>query len=219
MIHQVTVVTPAAETSLTTLTRLKAELNITDTASDAILTAKIEEASSDIAVRVAPLLRREELSETIRWGGRHSYCGLDSLYLSRAPIVSIDSVTIDGSLVDPGDYYYTDDAEHWGGAVYRLMAGYAMPWLFVQSVVVVYTAGYLLPGESGRNLPPVLEAACLELVSAYWSSRGRDPALKAEEDYHVARFEYWVGAVGADGDLPPSVMAKISSFLKTPALA
>lgn len=222
------VVTPAAETNLTTLDRVKSELGITDTDSDAILTLKIGEASSDIAFRVAPSLKRETLIETLRpyppRGGFTLTNSYPSLRLKRRPIVDIDSIVLDGGdplVVDSSttDFYHIDTDENWSGLIYRLSASAPIDWTFSQSAVITYTAGYLLPGETGRNLPPVLESACVELVSSYWASRGRDPTLKAEEDYGVARFEYWNGAVGASGSLPPGVMSKISAFLKTPAFA
>lgn len=214
-------ITPAGDiTALTTLERVKLELSILGSESDALLSAKIDEATSDIRVRVAPSLRRESVTETIRPEIDRSGCaeavGAPSLLLKRYPIASITSVTLDDEAVDAAEYYHSDaGAEIGSGMLFRLdSSGYPSRWSFSKSAVVVYAAGYLLPGEEGRNLPPSLEAAAIELVASYWFSRGRDPMLRAESNEGVARLEYWVGAVGASGDLPPGVMAKIEPFRK-----
>jgi uncharacterized phiE125 gp8 family phage protein len=200
-----TVTLAPSVTRLTTLERVKIELNITSGADDAILGAKIDEATSDIEAQIARTLSRATLSE-IFWGGAgHA----EYLILARSPVASIASVTVDDVAVDLGEVRI--DAET--GQLYRLDAsGYACAWAWSKEVTVVFAAGYLLPGEAGRDLPPALEGAAIELLASYWQSRGRDPMVKAEEVPGVMRKEYWVGSVGAEGELPPSVMTKISPF-------
>jgi len=203
----VAVTTPAEVTALSTLDRVKLELRITGSDDDALLEAKLGEASSDIALRCAPSLRRETLTE-IFYPDRGPIC-LDKLLLSRWPVASIATVTLDDEVVD-GDEYRVDGER---GLLYRLSTtGYPSQWSFSKSLAIDYAAGYLLPGEDGRDLPPSLEAAAIDLVSSYWASRGRDPLLRREENVGVSRFDYWVGAVGASGNLPPGVMSKIEMF-------
>lgn len=214
------VTTPAEFTALTTVERVKLELSISGPDSDALLAAKIDEASSDIAVRVDPSLRRETLTETFwpegregRSSGRylwqHGIHAIPSLRLKRYPVASVASVTLDGVLIDPSEYRL-DDAS----LLYRLSSsGHPWHWSFGKTAIIVYDAGYLLPGEEGRDLPASLEAAAVDLVASYWNSRGRDPLVKSDETAGIGRFEYWVGAVGEIGDLPPGVMAKIAPFM------
>jgi hypothetical protein len=76
-------------------------------------------------------------------------------------------------------------------------------------------AGFILPGEGGRNLPPAIEGAVVALVSDYWASRGRDPTLRAET---MIERQFWVGAVGDPAMLPPRVLASIAPF-RRPAVA
>jgi uncharacterized phiE125 gp8 family phage protein len=205
-----TVTTAPAETDLTTIERVKAELNMTsvDTARDNLLGYKIAEATSDIEAHLGRVLCRAGLTERF-WGdpGCAEY-----LILARAPVASITSVTVDGVAVSSTEYRL-DGAS---GILYRLDAsGYPSIWEWCKDIVVVYVAGYIVPGESGRDLPEALEAATVELVASYWSSRGRDPTVKAEDVPGLGRVEYWVGAVGKAGELPPSVDAKIAPFRRS----
>ena len=118
---------------------------------------------------------------------------------------------MDDVLVDPAEYRHADQS----GLIYRIdSSGLPLPWHITKSAVVIYDSGYLLPEEENSNLPPALEGAAIELVSSYWTARGRDPALKGEEVPGVYRADYWVGTVGATGDLPPGVMAKIAPFVR-----
>lgn len=204
-----TVTGAPAATRLTSLDRMKAELGVTDSASDALIAAKIDEASSDIEAHLARTLSRATLTETF-WPDKGWEC-VRALVLARAPVVSVTSVTVDDVALDASAYRL--DAE--GGRLFRLDAsGYPTHWEFGKSAVVVYTAGYLLPEEAGRTLPHALEGAVIELVQSYWLSRGRDPMVRGEDVPGLGRVDYWVGSVGAAGELPPSVMAKISPFLR-----
>jgi hypothetical protein len=222
-----TVIEPAETAALTTLERVKLELGIDNTDGDEILIVKIAEASSDIAVRCAPTLRRETVTQTF-YPDRWSEC-VSALRLRNYPVaaiidrtveeiiemvptdVLIPGVIVDGVGLDAAEYRFVPE----NGLLYRAN----FPWAFCQSVAVTYRGGYLLPGQANRNLPASIEAACVELVSGYWHSRGRDPLVKSETNFGVAEFQYWVGAVGEAGDLPPGVMQKISPYLIKGAFA
>lgn len=205
----VTVTTAPSVTRLTTVERFKQELDITDGSNDALIAAKIDEATSDIESHIARTLARATLTETfwMEWENRN-WC-VERLSLVRAPIASITSVTLDDEAIDTDETRL--DAE--AGLLYRLDAdGNPSRWEWSKSIIVVYAGGYLLPGQSGRNLPYALESAALDLVSSYWASRGRDRLIKSEDVPGLGSVSYWVGAVGAAGDLPPDVMSKIMPF-------
>lgn len=205
MQHIVTVTAAASSVALTTLERVKSELSISNASHDALLTAKIGEASSDIFAHLSSLSARETLSETF-WGAPNA---ANVLILGRDPVASIASVTVDDVAVDAAEYRLDRRA----GLLHRLTAdGYPRSWSWSKSVVIVYDAGYVLPGSAGRDLPAAIEAAAVELVSSYWAAKGRDPLIKAEDVPGVLRTEYWVGAVGAAGDLPPGVESKLAPF-------
>lgn len=203
-----TVTTAPTVTRLTTLDRIKAELNITGTANDVLLGAKLDEATSDIEAHLGGTLSRAAVSETM-WAALGENSWTEYLTLERWPVASIASVTVDGVVLDSTLYRLDPDT----GLLYRLdPAGFPCIWIWCKAIVVAYSGGYLLPGESGRNLPRVLEAACVDLMLAYWTNRGRDPLIKTEDVPGLGRVEYWVGAVGESGELPPSVTAKIAPY-------
>lgn len=202
-----TITTPPTVTRLTTVERFKQELGIVDSSNDALIGAKIDEATSDIESHLSRTLSRATFTETF-WPESCERLCLDRLILARSPVASISSIAIDGASSAADDWRLDADA----GLLYRLSGGRTGRWEFGTSVVVVYAAGYLLPGESGRNLPPALESATLDLVSSYWASRGQDRTIMEEDVPGLGSIRRWVGAVGEVGDLPPDVMSKITPF-------
>jgi uncharacterized phiE125 gp8 family phage protein len=219
----VEIVTPAESELLTTLDRVKAELQITTDVNDEILQAKIAEASSDIQAAVGKRLPWEGVKETF-WhdDDRHPQRAVHfgnpaqtTLFLNRTPVAAIASVTVDDIVLDPSEYRLDPDA----GLLDRLLTeGIPCAWCFRKSVVVAYTGGYTLPGQDGRNLAYAIEGAVVALVSDYWASRGRDPTLRSESIPGVIDRQFWVGAVGDPGLLPPRVLASIAPF-RRPAVA
>lgn len=204
------VTSAAATTRLTTLETVKDELAIASAEHDAILARKIDEATSDIEAHIGRVLRREQVSQTF-WD---CDAALKYLVLDRYPVASVTSITLDDEAEPSSEYRLDGDR----GLLYRLdSSGYPSAWTWTKALVVVYVAGYLLPGETGRNLPPALESAAIDLVASYWLARGRDPLIKAEDVPGLGRIDYWVGAVGRAGDLPPGVMAKIAPFRRVMA--
>jgi hypothetical protein len=83
-------------------------------------------------------------------------------------------------------------------------------------IIARYTAGWLLPGDEGRNLPYPIETATVSRVSGVRVGGGRDPLVKAEDIPGVLRTEYWVGATGSDsggtGGLPPDLWSQLSLY-------
>lgn len=206
----VTVTTAPERTALTTLDRVKLELSISGSESDDLLSLKIAEATSDIEAHLRRTLARATLTETF-WGdlGAPEY-----LVLDRAPVASVTSVMVDDVAVASTEYRLDADA----GIIYRLdSTGYPSFWLSCKSIVVVYAGGFELPGADAPTLPPALEAAAIALLNSYWQSRGRDPLVRAEDIPGLGSFQYWVGAVGDSGDLPPDVVSKIAPFRRPSA--
>jgi uncharacterized phiE125 gp8 family phage protein len=199
-----TVTVAPTETDLTTVERVKLELRIDVSTYDDLLQTKIEEATSDIESHTGRTFCRATLSERFLGAG----C-LQELLLTRYPVPSVTSVTVDGVALQVSEYLIDTDK----GILYRLDAsGYDIGWTWCRDIVVVYVGGYLMPGVSGRNLPPALEAGAVDLVQSFWFSRGRDPMVKAVDVPGVMSEQYWVGAVGEGGELPASVQEKVMPF-------
>ncbi|EJN11850.1 Phage QLRG family, putative DNA packaging [Bradyrhizobium sp. YR681] len=204
----VIVASPASDTALTTLERVKLELDISsgDTSNDTVLQEKIDEASDDIEASLGFRLVRESAVETF-WHEQYDNAP-EKLVLDRTPVASIASVIVDGVTVDPSAYRYDPNT----GELFALCNGYPHVWIFCQSVVVTYDGGYILPGASNRTLPKGIEGACVALVSSFWAAKGRDPTKKSEDVPGVGRVEYWVGTVGEAGELPPDIVARLAPF-------
>lgn len=209
----VTVSEPVSDAALTTLPRVKQELNITVSTFDDILQDKIDEASDDIEAALGFRVVRETAVQTF-WHEQYDTIP-DRLLLARTPVVSIASVVVDGNTIDPS--LYRLDAKT--GELFALdSAGYPCVWQFCRDVVITHTGGYILPDASNRDLPKGIEGACIDLVSSFWAAKGRDPALKSLDIPGVSTSQYWVGAVGEDGELPPLVVTKLAPYRRAIAV-
>lgn len=225
------IVTPADKPMLTTLARVRSELNISadDTSNDDLLTTKIEEASSDLILAIGYGVASEDVTETF-WHDhpqRYSYGygwttegrNNEVLFLRRTPISAISSVTLDDDVLDASEYRLDGET----GRLFRLdSSGYAAQWCFSKSLIVAYTGGYVLPGTTGANLPSTYESMAVDLLVSFWLSRGRDPAIKTIQtnvpEMEDRRVDYWVGAIGDPTQLPPSVQAKLA-LVRRPRMA
>lgn len=165
----VTVIAPAASTALTTLTAAKLDLTIVGTDEDAVLTDLIAQASASLAGWIGRPLARETVRQTFRPTRPEP-----SLCLSRFPVASVTSVTIATAVQDPA----TIECDRASGILYRLNnAQRYLAWP-ADVVTVEYSAGWLLPGQDGRDLPADIEAAAVALVRRAYHAAGRDPVLK-----------------------------------------
>ncbi len=176
------VVTAATNTKLATLEAVKTELGISDASQDALLGLLIDQASAAIVDHCGRPFARETYKETVPGYGSNR------LMLSRTPIISVASVVADSEVIV--DYLIENpDA----GILYRKVGWRWTPplgWNITYYPVagqeellfaVTYTAGYVLPGDTGTpRLPQAVERACIETVKCWFLGRDRDPALASE---------------------------------------
>lgn len=155
----VTVSTIAPSVKLTTVTRVKSELGLTSTSDDALLSDIVDRASDAVESYCHRKFAREVVSETLPgYGGIH-------LQLARTPVVTVSSVTQNGSTIASTDYSIADSDKGW---LYRrsgwgwtaqtyeglhstwswLDQGFPMPGQEEPNFVAAYTAGYILPAEN-----------------------------------------------------------------------
>lgn len=206
--------TPATAKDLTDLPRVKTALHIAedDTSEDLFIAEQIPRASASAVsyLNVArdqtgnATLGRETLVETFR--------GLDgspSLLLSRLPVVSVASVVVDGATLSGSEYELAAGA----GVVHRLEGDDRVAWR-ARKVAVTYVAGWLLPGQEDRDLPPDIEDAVIDVIGTMRSLRSRDGLLKSESVVGVGQQEFF-GAkeIGTDG-LTPTARALLDRHLR-----
>jgi len=207
-----TVVTPPADPTLTTLAKVKAELSITGSAQDALLTSYIGSASAAIE----QFCNRTFGVATIKdeaWPDREVYSfqlpgSLSSIQLSSWPVVAMTSLTENGdALVESTDYR----VDKLTGTLYRLDGlGYVKPWL-AWPIVGIYSAGF-------ATIPADVDDAAVRMVKARYLAKGRDPFMKQENIPGVREVTYWV-ATGKDaGNMPPDV-ADILENYRQPVIA
>lgn len=218
------VATPAGSTALTTLAAVKRELKIDKRGDDAWLLAQIDSASATICKYLGieqaddgtRTLGRETIVETIDRRSRQTWSaglagavppGRDAdtiVVLARRPVVAIASITENGTAVDAADYLLAAAP----GVVRRLSS--ALPAAWPRALIgVTYTAGWLLPGDEGSNLPADIEEAAIITVKAAWFGRTRDPAVKSENIQGVRQVDYFFGVPGQDGPLPDDALKKL----------
>jgi hypothetical protein len=122
-------------------------------------------------------------------------------------VATITTVTVDGSALGAAE----SEVDPVPGLLYRLEDDRARLW--APGVVVVdYVAGWILPGEANADLPADLQQAVIDLAKGLWFRAGRDPRVKSEEIFEVHRVDYWVGAMGETGDLPPEVASVFDAY-------
>lgn len=196
MIPVLEAVTPAeagAARRLTTVEKVKAALHITDSADDALITAIIDGVSADCA-RQTRLARAGPTDPTFgRETLRAKWCGIgigscvNRLILPwRTPIVSIESVSISGEVLDVGDYQLVT-----GGMIQRLNDGYAVRWRDAETAVE-FIAGWDLPA----GVPAGLEMRVIDQVRMQYLQTTRDPSIRSESIPDVYQASY--GVIGGD---------------------
>jgi len=192
-----TVITPAAHQRLTTLETLKRDLGITTTADDAFLADLIERASAFASTYCGRTFGAETMRQTCRLDRQTG-----DLHLDRFPVVTINSVLVDGAALDPSDYEVTKGS----GLLHRVdTRGRFVCWT-PGVVTVEYRAGHILPGDEGRTLPADVESAVLLLVRAWWNARTRDPLVKSIDTPDILSESYWVGST------PPEVTTVLDRY-------
>jgi hypothetical protein len=126
--------------------------------------------------------------------------------LAKSPLVSVTTVTEDGTVLTAVTDYEIDVAN---GLVYRLDSdGNRISWPAV-TLVFDYKAGWTLPEQTlpagGLNAlvdnAPDVEDAVIRLVKGRFLARGRDPSLMQQDTPNVGSRRWWVGAGSITSDI------------------
>ena len=211
-----TILTPPPGPELVTLDDMKLELGITDTSEDDVLAIWIAQASQIVASYCNLTLAVQTVSQVFRHslGPRGDYftprfCyGLngeseEALMFACAPVSSITSITVDGSLLGTSLYELDHDK------VFRLNAsGYPSPWTFTKAITAVYISGFSV----GVDVPEDLQAAVMTLVRDYRGTATReDPNLKRRRTDGVSELEWWVSE-SSKTTLPITVSGLLDTY-------
>jgi len=203
MHNSLEVITPAACLDLTVLETAKMELGIpaSDTSQDDTIAVLIKQASGVVADYCNTVFGAEEVVETF-WADSPSEWAR-SFMLSRQPVISIESVEVDGMILDPSDYRMASD-----GHLHRLNTVGMTMWALTSTVLIHYTAGYVLLDD----LPYGVERAALSMIKTFHSGTGRDPMVRSESIPGLRDVSYQVGSLGDSESLPPEVVALLRPY-------
>jgi hypothetical protein len=202
----VAIVTPPLSAQLATLAHAKEELGVTTTADDSYIANLINRASQVIVNYCSRPFGMLTQTETFRFSGVAGTSPaswsvapygtpLDSTFrplISAAyPLWKTGATATENGAVLTLDTDFEIDTD--AGLFFRLRGG-LRSWWGVPKVVLSYRAGWVLPNDtpvSGVDpLPLDVEAACLSLVTAGYTARGRDPSVQMEITEGVGRTAY-----------------------------
>jgi hypothetical protein len=151
------VITPAANKRLTTVEAVRAQLGVTQGEfNDAGVEALIDRVSAAIPAYCGRGFATEIVRQT-----EFPQLGLLSIPLARFPVVA-DSITVtENGVALTADVHFVLDEDV--STLRRIVGGFRRDWC--GSVVIDYTAGYVLPEDDGeRTLPADVEMAALYLI-------------------------------------------------------
>lgn len=212
----VTVTLAAPTNRLTTLARLKRELNLTSVGDDKIIWDLIQEMSDLIVRETQRTFARERVTEKVDGEGRLR------MVLERVPIVTIHNVKFNGSTVSSTSYS-VDNAD--AGILFRDI-GWTTTQLFTHDIVRIplghgrrlwefdYTAGYITPGAlstaGNANLPGDIERACIDLVKMNYLRRESDPGVQSQRTGDASETRFGTAQSG----LPPAITAVLRGYTR-----
>lgn len=199
-----TVTNPATSYDLTTLANVKAELSLTDGASDAVLRRYISSASLAAMQYCNRVFSSEAVSEQFLPEHFHLPVrgGVKPLQLARWPLISVASVTENSISLAVTTDYLSDPVN---GQLTRLdSSADARRWSPLP-LIVAYTAGY-------ATIPLDIEDAIIRMVTKRYVAKGRDPALKQESIPGVREVQYWISTGAESGNMTPDITDILDNY-------
>ncbi|MEI7605917.1 MAG: hypothetical protein WCJ64_00900 [Rhodospirillaceae bacterium] len=181
------VTTPPSSTNLVTTIDVELELNdLPSFDSNFAFNYIIPSASAAIANYCNRDFALTGYTETFRTRppGGYSSTAQAKLMLSRCPVVTVTSITegTDSPLVAGTDYEFDTET----GFVYRLNGADSRRDWTAPKITVVYTAGFVLPSESGGSyltttstLPDDVWRAAILLCRDWYLARSRDVTMRS----------------------------------------
>jgi hypothetical protein len=150
-----------APNALSTLETFKGFAGVSGNSEDTKLEIILSGASAFIEKWSGRRFKKETRTEKINPSGDSA-----RMYLRAAPIVSVTSLTFDGAVLPTSDYVLANEA----GFLSKVSGYWAKG---VQTAVVVYEGGYVLPKDATeqnpRTLPYDIELAVLKLATGFYN--------------------------------------------------
>lgn len=189
-------ISPIAPPNMTTLADVKGLLGISDSSSDARLTALIGAASQQVEDYCGRILSSRSVTET-----SFSDDSLDFYVVDHIPVIAVSSISVDGSPLALTDIIVLKSA-----GIVRMIDGspIAGPG---QKIEVEYQAGF-------STVPSSVSDAALSLVKHLYGSQARDAAVKRESVPDVGEVEYFESQGPNGTSLPADIAAPLSSYVK-----
>lgn len=224
-----TVLTPAATSNLSTLAAYKARFGITTADQDAQIVSLIARASSAVEGYCQRVFGVVQYRQTVRppytsfasydplmpgFGAREPDC---IVIEAPGPVVSIDYVAAVGA---PAPLVEWQGFERDGFRLFRLSNDVRVMWAF-RKIVVDFTVGYRLPGDTQTqgvpDLPAAIEGACLDLANRASFVGSRDPSVRREMIVGVMQTDYTQlgasdGAAMKQG-IPADIAARLDPYV------
>lgn len=167
--------------SLTTLAYVKQRLGLSDVSSDAFLQAQIDWIEARALEYMQRNIEQQEYTETFKCARSRCTCARrqdpEVLVLTNFPLISITSITVDGTAITADDYETNNN-----------VAAVKIPGITVDNeVVIVYEAGY-------ASVPLPIKEAVTDLVMSRYYQRGGDPTklVRSETVPDVGSVDYTV---------------------------
>lgn len=125
------------------------------------------------------------------------------LQLSRSPVITLTSITEDGTLLTSGtDFLLKANV---GQCVRLDSVAWPKTWPAI-AIVAIYQAGF-------AAIPDDVIGAVIRMVKSRYLAQGRDPMLRQENVEGVYSATYWVaGAPGGTGNLPPDIQEMLEAY-------
>lgn len=176
--------------AIVTLPDTKGFLKVDNNDDDSLIELLIETATKKTADYCNSQWIMREFEEV------HIGDGKTKLYLYRQPVISVESVTVDGEA-------YTDYTE-------RLSGGYLWgSWAKDTEIIVTYTAGYI-EWDSSADINTVIPEACLAVLDCVAEWYNNRIGIKTELVSGIGQVTY-----NDEYDLPQSAKAKLSGLRKS----
>jgi hypothetical protein len=217
-----TVTTQASTSDLTTLLNVLGDLDINDAtaATRLYLRRLISQCSADFATFCNRTFGLQTYTVTISQDGRPGsgifWNTRESIHL-RAPLVSVTSVTEDGTVLVLNTDYVLDIEN---ATIWRIDTdGNPRGWSR-EKIVIVYKAGWLLPGmvdAAAVALPADIEGKALRFIKVCYLERGRDTFVKSENVAGVGSLTY--GSTPPEGNMPSDIIDFLEQNYRVPVVA